>query len=580
MSKSPFLEEKIEFSRESTVFESAQATLIENFKEWLTGAISNDSIKQLPPKLFFPTAFVIQFIVLTYVIQSFINGYLSNINALFLSPSTSTSKYCNPIELSNTGQYLATQSGQWQSSSGFSYSLAAYQLTISNFQISTSEFPSTMSSIGYSFAVVGNLTLNQDLSINLLYWTSYVIVAPGANVGEYIASQRFNLVGNGHGICNVSAESSFDTSSGILSVSYTYDEFVSNPVCNASIVPSYFGYNADLFQKMFTISIDSRSVFTNVAINNGVAQLIYMTEITQKRGNYTIPGNGNNIYSFSSFYDPKFPGMAPLFCIYDVYINNVRVVPSPTFCLLPVGATFVMPIFNHMGVDQNLPVPCNCSEIEERRMSGEYFDDNDYLYYGCNQFYFITGFVYASLDFWMTNFQRFNSYNRFSQTAFNASFMTSSQGMMSTYKNEFIQGEMRRKAFDFCSSDEYGNCSMVTFSSYDLSAAGNWAVSDYYYQLQYGACTDSVSAPPAAWEELGNTPFAALVQDYVVCRNNPTTVFQNQLGSASGSIALIAPLAAITMLLLLRVYQKITGVTIPKSYARSEKDAAIEALSV
>eukprot|EP01038_Epipyxis_sp_PR26KG_P013837 gene13837-18558_t len=594
MPKSPFLKEKIEFSRELTAAESIQATISDSFKEWLTGAISNDSIKQLPPKLFFPVALMIQFIVLTYVIQAFITGYFTNINTQFLSPSTSTSKYCNPVPLSNTGQYLATQSGQWQGATDFSYSLAAYQLTLNNYETTAGNLAGSLLSIGFTLSFFGNLSTTQDLSLNLLYWTSFVI-AEEALSGEVTTSNRFNMVGtplsilnrqytfgmvgNRYGLCNASSVASFDTNSGILSVSFVYDEFVANPICNASINPSFFNYLPKLNKNSFTISLDSRTVFTAVAVNNGLLQLSYIEEVTQKRGNIS---SGESIFLYSSFYDPKYPGMALLYCVYDKIVNGKRVIPTIQFCVIPVGSTFVMPLFNHMGIDHDLPKQCNCTEVQESKMRGIYYEDEIDTYGLCSAFRFLTGFIYSpSLTYWFENYDRLNGYNQISQIAYNASFMTSSQALLSIYSDELIQaGELRKAAFDFCDSAEFGNCSLVMFSSFDTSAATNWAVSEYYYQLPFGACADTISVPGSVWESLAANPYASLVQDYEVCKNNPRTVFQTQLGSASGSIALIAPLAAITMLILLFFYQVMSGVTIPKSYARSEKDAAIEALSV
>jgi hypothetical protein len=75
-------------------------------------------------------------------------------------------------------------------------------------------------------------------------------------------------------------------------------------------------------------------------------------------------------------------------------------------------------------------------------------------------------------------------------------------------------------------------------------------------------------------------PFAPLTQQYETCSNDPTTALFNQAGVSAGNVSLLSPLGVLLVLGLLAAYQFCSGASIPRSYSRGDKDAALDALAV
>jgi hypothetical protein len=80
----------------------------------------------------------------------------------------------------------------------------------------------------------------------------------------------FGTVSNVYGDCNASAVSSFDPSSGLMSVQYNYLEFTSNPTCSSTVNPDTVGYTPWANPQLFTISFDIRTLITG-----GLCVLLY-----------------------------------------------------------------------------------------------------------------------------------------------------------------------------------------------------------------------------------------------------------------------------------------------------------------
>lgn len=55
----------------------------------------------------------------------------------------------------------------------------------------------------------------------------------------------------------------------------------------------------------------------------------------------------------------------------------------------------------------------------------------------------------------------------------------------------FQQPSWRKKAYEFCTLDQFGACSLLLFNAFD---SNSHSVSDYNYQLRFGACRDSFTS--------------------------------------------------------------------------------------
>jgi hypothetical protein len=106
-------------------------------------------------------------------------------------------------------------------------------------------------------------------------------------------------------------------------------------------------------------------------VNIGVTYLGTLQEIIPDRGTFIYLGVN---YTTSSYTNPQFPGMAPITCISNDDVPH---------CVLPIGDTFALPIYNHAGANFSLPEPCNCSVLTVEDLADQYNP--------CNVFAFISG---------------------------------------------------------------------------------------------------------------------------------------------------------------------------------------------
>jgi len=108
----------------------------------------------------------------------------------FLAPvGSSNSKYCDPVTISNTGSFLASRSGYWEGDPNFEFSNGSYVLDATNYQTTTQDFRADMSSIYFSLLDIGKYSQNQNLGVNLLFWSSWV------EVKTNYRAQRFGMSG-------------------------------------------------------------------------------------------------------------------------------------------------------------------------------------------------------------------------------------------------------------------------------------------------------------------------------------------------------------------------------------------------
>ena len=121
-------------------------------------------------------------------------------------------------------------------------------------------------------------------------------------------------------------------------------------------------------------------------------------------------------------------------------------------------------------------------------------------------FNFLTGFIFYPYTFNPDPlldllFQYPNDTGKtINELAFKPMFTAGIWGQSSPNRTLFDSPEQRQEMYAFCNNTQYGPCSIVTFNSVDESSVStDWVVSTSYYQLLYGACSDSFSTTPEAW---------------------------------------------------------------------------------
>jgi hypothetical protein len=169
--------------------------------------------------------------------------------------------------------------------------------------------------------------------------------------------------------------------------------------------------------------------------------------------------------------------MDPMFCLNGSSSNPL--------CVLQLGELFVIPFFYHLGQSFDKPDRCVCSSLT----STELEDRSN----PCHKFNFLTGFFFWNTVDITPLLEVLNStvtVAEFVDSGFEAAFWSSSFGLASNVSHN------TSAAFDFCRGSA-GACSVFVISSYDVHEQGS-TISQYYYQLDRGACRDSFSLPYSA----------------------------------------------------------------------------------
>jgi uncharacterized membrane protein len=548
--------------------ESLQSQL----KRWFIRAIPSDDLKQLPPNYFYPLGSLLIILFISIFLSIFALTFNYQISNRYLtSTSSADPHYCDQVLISNTGQFLATKTGLWEDNQGFSYSAASYALSVNSFSVSSNQYGFFMNNIYNQLVTLDEKAVNNNLAINLLYWMTYVFLDP-----EYPA-QRFYFLGNplnvfyrediSGGISNLYydcvniSSSSYDQANGRMLLSYNINQFQIEPQCTNIVSPSLLGYSKYFNPSSLQISIDVRSMIVALAVNIGIISVKILQEVQGSTAYFTYNGQ---VYNTSNYFDPQFPNMKPITCM-----------TNPTRCIIQINQAIGIPVFNQIGTSLEYPNICNCSQLHNLSSSSDEWEM-------CNSFTFLTGVLFYNTSSPIPIFQLSMNYSfeEINQLSYEPMFIGSTFGLNSPYYSQMNAPENRSKAYSFCQSNEYGSCSFITFTSYDESFPG-WDISSYYYQLKYGACNASFAPTSySQWENLINSPFTSLTQDYESCRYSPSKVFFTMMGSSFGALQLLIPFCVILLITLLYLYQCCCGVDIPRGYSSTEKSDILDGWAI
>jgi hypothetical protein len=264
-------------------------------------------------------------VVCAAFIYLFDSGYRTALNTQFLSPylgnNASPSSNCYLIPISHTGEFKISDDGFWEGSQLFSHNRATYRLSVTSYSATSDSFREEMSTIYSGFQHYGALMKIQALALNMMLWMSLVFT------NQTESSKRLTLTGDplvvfnrDHtdaalssiaGNCNVTNTAFFDTSDGLMTVSWNYKNFIADPKCMKALDPIHFGYNTLAKPKLFTLSFAIRTIVTGIAANMGFIDIEQLEEIVKYRQAYV--SNGRHIV-VRYFYDPRYAGMQPLRC--------------------------------------------------------------------------------------------------------------------------------------------------------------------------------------------------------------------------------------------------------------------------
>jgi hypothetical protein len=500
MFQSPFTTRKRELKKEPSFYEKTKDFLVDKLHDSFMDFIPSDDIRQMPPQYLYPFGCLSIIFLFGIFLAVFLTGYFSQINTQYLSPiDGADSKYCDNVPISNSGIYYATQTGQWSGEEGFSYSLATYALSITNLQLTEAQYETYMWQIYQGINLLGEYAYNNTLGINVLFWMTYVWMTEG------YTTQRFFLTGSpktvfqrqktAGGMSNINYDcvnistSSFDQANGVLEVEYDYQQFMSSEYCSNIAEPDILGYSPYANPRLFNIEIDVQTLITAVAVNLGFLGLRDLQLIS--KSSFPIEYDGE-VYTTSEYVNAEYPDMQPVTCI-----------ANPPRCVMILNKVIALPIFNHLGVSTTYPEPCNCTTLHASNASYSSTDQSTRDYFvNCNLFRWLSGVVFynTTSSIPILQFSLNYTYQEILDYSFYPMFVGSTFGINSPYySSQMNTPENRKKLYEFCyNPGENMYCSFITFASFDLGYPG-WSVSQYYYQLTNGACSNSLSTSPKHW---------------------------------------------------------------------------------
>jgi hypothetical protein len=242
-----------------------------------------------------------------------------------------------------------------------------------------------------SLQVVGQQATQFNLAMNLLGWMSY----SGIYVSTNDEKQSFTMsgdptvifdrkyqrgsIGNFFGECTATSTSQFDSGTSIMSITYNYNDFVSNPTCASTISLSDIGYDPAYDGEYVSLSYDVRSLASAVAVNQQVQYPDNFWFIPGTELNYTFMEGGTNYsYVMGQGFDSRYPGMEPVLCGGDPTNYSA----APPFCgFLINNKVFALPLFDSYGSEDAFPSYCDCSDGTGQSAN-------------CNVFNFLSGLLF------------------------------------------------------------------------------------------------------------------------------------------------------------------------------------------
>ena len=456
----------------------------------LAKGVDSQVVRDLPNKFFFPLSILLLASMLALFLLIIITGYTAQMKQHYLAPAVDAdASLCDDVVISHSGDFLLSSDGYWEGDNSFTYSAATYVLSVKNAQYSTSKFQTYMD---YFQSATEYLSTNVapyfDLSVNLVFWMSYVIKEPDSETNRFYMNAHPSVVfdrdatagalTNQYYDCKSEGSASYDRANNLLAVSFDIDSYT-NSSCASIIDPTLLGYLSLVSPTSFRLSLDVRSLITAVAVNRQILDVSDLQMIENSQFSTSID---NGTYVFAKFVDPRYSGMRGIYCSTN---------SSFAFCFLTFGYKLAIPFFLHRGSNIYYPEACDCYGDAAAQVN----DPNS----NCNTFSFISGALFYDTTDVEPIFTLLNRYDMqaLHQYAHGPMFAGSANTM---YDPSYFTNQTRRDNwYEFCDVDGYGSCNFVVFSSFDNGISPNQQVSPSGKEVFNGSCGNSFGITDAAW---------------------------------------------------------------------------------
>jgi hypothetical protein len=550
-----------------------------NVRKQYISHIPMESIKELPGfyKVYLGgTAYLLMFGVFVYFTYT---SYLSSVTQPFMSLTSGSG--CNPVTVNVSGTFQADSNGNWYGQVGFDYTKAIYSMQFSFVDGGKTQFQAALAQFKQETIRIGNIAVNQSLPRNLLYWMAYITTAYGGSSGAE-SSISFEFTGQANvifdtdyvhgqvgyegGMCDVDSLTTFDQSNGLLKLTYNYSQYTANPTCTAAANPYALGYFPTINQEDFTLTVDVNTFSVASAINYQIINISSLQQVPGQSITQNVEGYFN--VTFGEFFDPRTPLMETVICVtnfesvssaresfpYSLYVLYERIRNRPT-CFMRFGGMPSLPVFRHYGAEKNTPLACLCATGVGKTST-------------CQEFDMILSFVFynypgnktaTSLEAIRVEestvlvqllilLNQTDNYELFNEAAYNASWAPISyiypESAALTNSKKW-----RKSSFEFCALNSLGlgntYCSIISLNPISTTSK---SVSEYFYQVKSGSCSDTFTVNASTWTTLASNPPAQFLQPYYECVMDTTNALINAAGIAQGNVATVLPFLVIAAL--------------------------------
>ncbi len=296
-----------------------------------------------------------------------LSGYTTHISLQFVSLQASSGN-CLPVSKPLTGSFLATTAGLWEGQEGFYSNEAILSVNFASLGVTSDGFTQLITSLEGLTNSYGTVVATQNLALNLVFLMTtsipftmqgYVQVIQFTAVPNYVFNRESiqSFVSNhAHGTCSANSFSTFDVSTATFRITFNYAAVVSD--CKHFFSPTQFGYskNPAATANTFTLNMDMRSFVTAFAVNAAYIsaaslEVVPVSQVVTK-SDLTFPYGGEMLV-LRQLFNTRFPGMAPIVCVFKVANGNLVV------CVVTVNHYFVLPVLNSHGAYSNQPGYCN-----------------------------------------------------------------------------------------------------------------------------------------------------------------------------------------------------------------------------
>jgi PB1 domain len=491
---------------------------------------------------------------------------------------------------------LLDTDGNWNGFPTFTQNKAIYAFNIFDFFNGNGAYVTLMTYFANQIKQLGATTSHYNLSINLLYWASWISfantlgadgVTPETQSLTFTASAAYIMTGDlvSGTVANVAGDcpfgpgsTSYNAQSGILTLTYSYADFMAHPQCNHTINPVSAGYNPHITNDAFSLNLDVQTVFSSltVALNvNGLDSISYYNSIDQvATGMY-----GNVMYQVLRYYDPNYSSMTPMYCISPLSTSNGAKGSSSSNsrisnynCVIYLGGvTYGVPFFQHAGTNPLFAEKCDCTTESGHSLT-------------CDQLDLMIGLItwdisknQTAYKQYPTAFQPFIPIMEFfyggaspkvAQDANDQAYFPGWAAIKGQGVSTYSASVWRKNAYQYFQTPSFGYGSLLVFNSFSFT---DHTISQYKYQLTAGSCTDAFSSP--ALTSMVATPWGPLYEVYYKCTMHWQDALANGGGIAQGTSSIIVAIGSVVFL-----YMMLVGAKAHSMYLKAIRDDPLPVL--